>query len=341
MMKPLVAVTRNGYIESLHWGLVCAVDADGKVVFAIGDSETKMFFRSSAKPIQAIPMIQAGAASAYDFTAEEIALACASHTGTPSHQKVTASMLAKIGLVEENLHCGIMRPYDAEEDRRLLTERLEPSLLHCSCSGKHAAMLALAKYRGHSVDNYHQSEHPVQQEIIQMVARFANEDQANITVATDGCGAPIYLLPARKIAMSYARLVQWAQNEHHQLHEACRTVVQSMTAHPEMVSGEKEFCAALMRNTGGRIVAKVGAEAVYCLGIRDRQIGICVKIGDGNERAVYPAVLQVLRELGGIKDDEFSRLEEWYHIPVLNNLGQRVGEIRPALGAVRLGLSVS
>ncbi len=328
-MEPLAVVTRDGYIESIHYGYICVVNSSGQVLYNLGDYNTKIFLRSSAKPIQAIPLIQSGAAYEFNFSNKEIAIACASHSGQKVHRETVEKILKKLGLNESNLHCGIMKPYNDEENKRLMTSGTPPSAFHCSCSGKHSAMLALAKFRGYNIDNYESIENPLQQEILKTVAEFTDEDIDSIPTGIDGCGLPIYLMPMNKVALSYARLIMHMHNENSPYHHACKTIYNSMTQFPEMVAGENEFCTVLMQTTGDKLIGKIGSEAVYCLGIKEGSLGICIKIADGNERALYPIVIHTLKELGILSNNEFESLKQWYNPVIKNNLNEAVGEILP------------
>lgn len=327
--EPLAVVTRNGNIESIHYGIICVVNPAGEIMYHLGDYRTRIYFRSSAKPIQVIPFMQSGAASEYLFSQKELAIACASHSGQKIHQSVIKNILDRLNLEESNLHCGIMNPYSEEESRRLLSSGETPSVLHCSCSGKHTAMVALSKYRGYGIEDYEKRTHPVQKEILETIAEFTQESIDTIPVGTDGCGVPIYLIPMNKIALSYAKLVDFAQNEREKYHNTCKTIFESMTTHPEMIAGDGEFCTELMQATNGKLIGKVGCEAVYCLGIKKHSLGICIKIADGNERAVYPVVIQVLRDLGILNQSEFTKLEHWYRPVLKNNRQEEIGRILP------------
>lgn len=329
-MEPLAVVTRNGYIESIHYGYVCVVNTSGHVMYNLGNYNTKIFLRSSAKPIQAIPLIQSGAADAYKFSHKEIAVACASHSGERIHQEVVKGILARLNLSEENLHCGTMRPYSEEENTRLIASGASPSALHCSCSGKHSAMLALAKFRDHNIDDYESANNPIQEEILNAIAEFTDEDAQSIPKGTDGCGAPIYLMPINKIALSYARLTMHSQNPESPYYYPCKTIFDSMIQFPEMVAGTDEFCTELMKAAKGKLIGKIGSEAVYCLGIKEGNLGICIKIVDGNERAIYPVVIHVLRKLGILNSLELDSLNHWYRQILKNNLNDETGEILPA-----------
>jgi L-asparaginase II len=342
-MKTLAVVTRSKYIESLHQGYICVVDCTGKVQYQKGDINTKIYFRSAAKPIQVIPFIQSGAGKALGFTPKEISLACSSHFGDPSHQETALKMLKRVNLDETHLHCGAKVPYDLNESRRLVERGEKPSTLHAACSGKHSAMLALSKYWGLDISHYENILHPVQQEILKVIAEFTDEDAQSIPIGIDGCGLPIYLLPIYKIALSYARLTMNSQDESCIYHNACKTVFDAMTQHPDMVAGVGQFCTELMQATGGKLIGKVGAEAVYCVGIKEGNLGVCVKIADGNERAVFPVVIQLLRELNALDDDELEKLKSWHITSLTNNLEEHIGSIFPVFHHtedLRLGDSV-
>ena len=343
-MFPIAAATRSGYIESIHYGYICVSDASGKVLFSVGDPGTQIYFRSSAKPIQAVPLVHTGAAAAFGLTHREISLACASHSGQEVHQQTTLDILGKLKLGEENLHCGIMQPYNEEESKRLKAEGKQPNQLHCSCSGKHAGMLALTKFRGYKLENYDEKDHPVQQEILSAIAEFAGIDPDSIPLGVDGCGVPIYLLPMDKIALSYARMVDYAQQPEHKYHCACRTIVEAMIEYPEMVAGDYEFDTELMLCAKPKLIGKVGCEAVYCLGLMEKKLGVCIKIIDGNERAVYPVVIQLLRDLEVLNEVEYEKLKSWHKYAIKNNLSETIGEIvpvyhlqRPASDDIKLG----
>jgi L-asparaginase II len=234
-----------------------------------------------------------------------------------------------------------MDPYDIEENEKLIRRGLKPSAFHSACSGKHCAMLALAKFKGCSLDDYEKLSNPVQQEILSAIAEFADEDPDSIATGTDGCGAPVYLLPLKKIALSYARLIMCSNDPESGWHEACKTVYESMTENPVLVSGRGEFCTELMQASNGKLIGKVGAEAVYCLGIKEGSLGVAVKIADGNERAVYPVVIRILRDLNVLTEHELSLLERWHRTPLYNQLNDPVGTIAPCFSLDRASSGVT
>lgn len=337
-MLPLVAVTRSNYIESIHFGYICVSDSSGKILFSVGDPKTQIYFRSSAKPIQALPLVNTGAAAAFGLSQKELSLVCASHSGQEMHQQGTLNILSKLDLNEEAMHCGVMEPYNVEESKRLKAEGKEPSKLHCSCSGKHAGMLALTKFRGYTLEDYDQKEHPVQKEILEAIAEFSDMNVNDIPLGVDGCGVPIYLLPMDKIALSYARLVSYAQQPDHKYYSACKTIVEAMIEYPEMVAGDYEFDTVLMQAAKPKLIGKVGCEAVYCLGLMEKKLGICIKVIDGNERAVYPVVIQILKDLDVLNEEEYDRLKTWHKYAIKNNLSETIGEVVPVYQLQRAAL---
>jgi len=328
-MEQLAIVTRNRYVESIHHGCICVVDPDGNVVYKKGDINTRFFFRSAAKPIQIIPFIHSGGAKAMNFTSKEIAIGCASHSGEPEHQKTVLNVLKKLNLDVEDLRCGARSPYSAEENKRLISRGEKPSPLHSGCSGKHAAMLAFSKYMGCDISDYNKLSHPVQQEVLKAISFFSGMEADSIPVGIDGCGLPIFILPVYNMALSYARLTWYSLNPGSTYHEACKTVFGAMNEHPEMVAGTGEFDTELIRHTNGKLIAKIGAEAVYCIGIKEKDLGVCIKIADGSERAVYPVVIQLLLELGVLNDSEYEKLKSWHKTKLLNNLEEHIGYIIP------------
>ncbi len=326
-MEQLAIVTRSNYVESIHYGYVCVVDNTGKVLFNLGDINTKIYFRSTAKPIQTIPVIKSGAYEHYGLNKKQVAVMCSSHSGQVMHQDAVVEILSKVGEETDSLRCGVALPYSEDELKRLNETKEKASVLHSTCSGKHAGMIALAKYEGQDINSYEQIKHYVQQQILSTISYFSYYDRDNISVGVDGCGTQIYLLPIYNVALSYARLMESAVNEDDEYHKASNIVVSSMIEYPEMVAGDKEFCTELMQAASGKLIAKIGAEAVYCVGTKDKKLGICVKIVDGNERAIYPVVVDILRKLNALNDEELQKLNKWANVKIKNNLNNTIGNV--------------
>lgn len=331
---PLVDVLRGPITESRHYGHVVVLDGDGHVLSSLGAPDVVTFLRSSAKPHQTIPLIASGAAVHFGFTEKEIAIACGSHNGEDEHRRTVASMLKKIGLDESALHCGAHEPYGKEAAHELQRSGRPPTALHNNCSGKHAAMLALARYLGAPTENYEELSHPVQQMIAETVAQFSGATEGEMGVGIDGCSAPNFAVPLRAMALMYARLVQppaWLKDERR---AACGRIVEAMKADPEMVEGRGELDTELMRAAGGRIISKVGAEGVYTAGVMPSErfpkgLGVAFKIEDGDkgDRARSPVAIEILRQLGLLAETDAPGLARFTNPVIRNHRGDEVGRV--------------
>jgi L-asparaginase II len=322
-----VEVTRGGVVESRHRVHVAVVDADGRLRACAGDPEQVTFFRSAAKPLQALPLVEDGAFDRYGLTLEELALCCGSHSGTAAHTRVAERILEKAAVSAESLACGPHAPFDDDARRELDEAGLAPGRLHNNCSGKHAGMMMLARAHGWDPEGYHRPEHPVQHRLLSEVARWTRMPEEAIATGTDGCGVVCFALPLRQMALSFATFAAAVRAGE----RSPSVVFQAMTAHPEMVAGERRLCTELMRQGGGRLFAKVGAEGVYCVGVPGAELGIALKVEDGAARAVAPAILGVLRELDLISEDDYGALHPHAYVELANTRGETVGEIRPAV----------
>lgn len=332
MPVAIVETTRGGITESVHHGVVVAVDTNGEIVASAGDHETVVFFRSSAKPFQAIPVIESGAADAFGFTPAELALCCASHQGSPEHQRQVAAMLAKIGMSPADLQCGCPLPGDAAEAARVILGEVERSPLQCDCSGKHAGMLATIAHEGMSRHDYLEPAHPLQQRILGIMAEVIRIPEERIVLGADGCSLPTFGAPVRAFATAFAALAApertpaGAGREHA---VALNRLRQAMTAHPENVAGHGQFVTDVMALSNGRIAAKSGAEGLICLAVPERELGIAIRVIDGSFRAHPDVTLAALEQLG-ILDAAARDAILRHHSPELRNHNDRlVGEIRP------------
>jgi L-asparaginase II len=323
----VVELVRGAVPESRHRVSVAVVDADGRLRACAGDPEMVTFLRSAAKPFQALPLVEDGAAERFGLTDEELALCCGSHSGTPRHVAVAESILAKVGIGAEALACGPHPPLEGAAARALVEAGLEPGRLHNNCSGKHAGMMALARARGWEPAGYERMEHPVQGRVLAEITRWAGVPQEAVALGTDGCGVVCFGMPLRRMALAYARLAAAAR----QGEPGPTRIVGAMTAHPEMVAGEGRVCQELMTRTARRMFAKIGAVGVYCVGVPGAELGIALKVEDGAPRAVAPAILAVLRELDLISEDDLGAMHHLVYAEIVNTRGERVGEMRPRI----------
>jgi L-asparaginase II len=322
-----VEVVRGSVVESRHRVHVAVLDAGGQLRAAAGDPDVVTFFRSAAKPLQALPLVEDGVADLFELTDAELALCCGSHSGTPRHVHAAEQILQKAGVSSDALVCGPHSPFDHLTQQSLVEEGLEPGRLHNNCSGKHAGMLALARAHGWSEADYQEAWHPVQGRALAEVVRWGGILEEAVALGVDGCGVACFGMPLRNMALAYARFASAArQGETGPAH-----IVAAMTSYPEMVAGDGRICTELMRSTEGRVFAKVGAEGVYCVGVPGAELGIALKIEDGSARAVAPAILGVLRVLDLISEDDFGALHAHAYPDLLNTRGQPVGQLRPRI----------
>ena len=327
-MQPLVVLTRSHIIESIHKGYISVVDVKGNQIYHTDKNDVKVYMRSSAKPIQAVAFASSGAMEAFDITPHELAIICSSHSGEAFHRNAVHSILKKIGLSEKHLQCGVANPYNANSLKGLIKKGERPSPLYNCCSGKHAAMLALCKYYGYSIEDYTELEHPVQQLVIKTISEILNFSQTDISIGVDGCGIPTIALPISQIARLYSHLAA-GRNGDSKYSETLEKIAQAMKSNPLMINGDKEFCSDLIACSRGKALGKVGAEGVYCIAVPEKQIGICIKISDGNERAVYPVASHLLNQLGILDDEMLQQLTKWVEPPLKNHKGKLIGHTIP------------
>lgn len=342
--EPLVEITRGPLVETIHRGALAVVDAAGNLLYRAGDPRGKVaYWRSAAKPFQAMPVVYSGAADRWGFAPADLALFAASHNGEPAHTGRVQAVLERIGLGPGHLRCGAHLPYDPETAQAVQRAGQPPSSLHSNCSGKHAGMLALALHLGADPAGYLEPEHPVQREILANVARCAGLAPEAIALGVDGCGVPCFGLSVYHMALAYARLADPDALAEPYRGAALR-VRDAMTAHPYMVAGKKRLCTDLMALGGGRLVAKSGASGIYCVGLLPGAVralpalagarggvGLALKMEDGGALGSREiAVLEALRQLGVLDQGALGALVEYARPVVRNVAGRAVGEGRPA-----------
>lgn len=335
---PLFEVLRGEMVESVHFGSFAVADPDGRLLAWAGDAHVVTYMRSSAKPLQALPLVLSGGAQALGVTDQELAVVCASHSGRDEHVNVVSGIQRKAGFTEGHLQCGAAFPGDEETRRCMQSEGLPPAANRHNCSGKHSGMLALARHLGAPLGDYLSLEHPVQRRIMAAICRMSGLAESEITVGVDGCSAPNFALPLLSAATAYARLVDPAGLEP-ELGAACGRIVEAMTHNPEMVAGPGRFDTALMTHAGGGLLSKGGAEGYQALGVRagspgasDRGLGVAIKVADGDpRRRAAPAIaLRVLELLGMIESPALETLSDYARPRVLNNRQVTVGGGRVA-----------
>jgi L-asparaginase II len=334
---PLVEITRGNIVESVHYGSLCVALPDSSILFSLGDIDTKFFLRSSSKPFQALAFLERGGAEYYHLEDKEIALICASHSGTDAHIQALEALQRKVGIDESNLQCGAHAPYSQKSTDQLLLKGITPHTNHNNCSGKHTGMLAFAKMIGAPLDNYLEPSHPVQQAILHTFAEMCGLQVSEIELGIDGCTAPVFAVPLPNTAAAYARLCQ-PEGLTEARAEACRLITNAMAAHPDMVAGPERFDTDGMTAGKGTFISKVGAEGYRAIGILpekamgiDSSLGITMKISDGdpNLRAGAIVAMAVLKTLKVLDTTQIGALKAYDRRPVFNWRGKEIGEIRP------------
>ena len=312
----------------MHAGSVAVVDRHGRLLYAAGDAHTLTFTRSALKPLQALPFVAGGGVERFGYTQPQVALLCASHSGEPRHVDAVADMLARAGNTVDELQCGTHAPTYFELRGELPPPPPYSPLAH-NCSGKHSGMLAWCVQCGYGKHDYLAFEHPLQQAIRRAVSRFTATPEDQLAAGVDGCSAPNYAVPLSGLAHAFARLATADVDADYG--RAPKALADAMTAHPEMVSGERRNDLALMRAGRGDWVTKIGAEGVQAIGIRSRGWGIAIKVADGNSRGLHPATVAVLDQLELLDEAAKGALATWGHPLVKNYRGIVTGDIRAAV----------
>jgi L-asparaginase II len=329
---PLVKVTRGGRVESYHWAALAVSDPGGRILAAIGDHEATVFCRSAAKPFQTCALVGSGAAAAFNVNDRELAVACSSHGGEPFHLQAVESLLRKGGFSTDDLRCGIHEPWHPPVARKLIHEDRAPTALHNNCSGKHAAMLALARHLGGDPGEYLEPAGPAQRAILECLAEHTGLAEDRIHRALDGCSAPTFALPLESLARAYARLARCLAEP--ELHPALAAVARSMTKHPDLVAGTGRLETALMKARPGALIAKVGVEGIYAVaGIGpDGPVGLALKVADGDaERARGPLAIEALARIGVLDREAAGGLRRAFPRVLRTLGGEEVGSVEVSL----------
>lgn len=323
----LVEVTRGNLVESRHRGMVIALDADGKVVFSAGEVEAPVFPRSACKAMQALPLVESGAADTYRFGNRELAIACASHSGEDDHAALAASMLARAGLDVSALECGAHWSFDQKPLIHQARTLEKPSALHNNCSGKHAGFVCAACHSGMEVEGYVTYDHPLQGEIRGIMEGLTGAVLAHDNCGTDGCSIPTYAVPLNRLADGFGKMLT-GRGLAPVRAAAARRLIAACMAEPFYVAGTKRFCTRLMEIAPGEIFAKTGAEGVYCALLPEKGISIAVKCEDGAGRAAETMVAAVLARFFDRGSEPYEKLFSMANHQMHNWNGIKVGEVR-------------
>lgn len=326
---PMVEVWRGGRLESLHAGHAVICDARGQIVQAWGDPAAVIFPRSSCKMLQALPLVESGAADAAGLTEAQLALACASHQGAHIHTDMVTRWLADLGLAEADLRCGAHMPNDPEAAKELTCSDTKPCQIHNNCSGKHSGFLTLTRHLKAGPE-YVEPDHPVQRAVKAAFEEVTDETSPGYGI--DGCSAPNFATSVHGLARAMARFAA-ATGEGDGRDRAMARLRRAMAAYPELVAGEGRSCTELMRAMGGRVSIKTGAEAVFVAMLPEQGLGIALKIVDGATRASEAAIAALLVKLG-VLEAEHPATRKRLNVVQTNWRGIETGTIRTAPGFV-------
>jgi L-asparaginase II len=325
----LVEVLRGPLVESVHRGAVCVVDADRATVLALGDVAQPVFPRSAVKALQALPLVESGAADRYHLGDEELAIACGSHGGEPAHVAVAERMLARAGLDATALECGAHRPSHPPSAEALVRAGRAPSALHNNCSGKHAGFLCIARHLGVEHRGYVAASHPVQRAV-----RTAIEELTGVTLgedccAVDGCSVPTWAVPLANLARAFARFGTGKSLSATRA-EATARLRAACARKPFFIAGTGRFATVAMERLGERAFVKGGAEGVFCAALPDQGLGIAFKCDDGAGRAAEAVMAALLLRLMQLDAGERAVLDRFARPALSNWNGVEVGRLRPS-----------
>ncbi|KQS96369.1 MULTISPECIES: asparaginase [unclassified Rhizobium] len=323
----LVEVTRGNLVESRHRGMVIAVDGDGKTVFSLGETDAGVFPRSACKAMQALPLMETGAADAYGFDNRALALACSSHNGEREHVELAAAMLAAAGRDVSTLECGDHWSFDQHtiiDQARTLSH---PTALHNNCSGKHAGFVCACCHSGEETAGYVTYDHPLQREIRGVMENLTGAVLAHDNCGTDGCSIPTYAVPLKGLAHGFARMATGSGLEPLRA-KGSKRLIEACMAEPFYVAGTKRACTRLMQTAPGRIFAKTGAEGVFCAAIPEKGIAIALKCEDGTTRAAEAMVAATLARFFTDEPDLHAALMAQANHSMKNWNGIHVGDVR-------------
>ena len=323
----LVEVLRGALVESRHRGALAVVDADGATVLSLGDVAQPVYPRSAVKPIQALPLLESGAADKYGFGDQEIALACASHGGEPAHVEVASRMLARAGLDAGALECGAHWPSHQPSSQALARSTGAPSPLHNNCSGKHSGFLCVACAAGVDHRGYVNAEHAVQREVRAALESLTGVGLSADQCGIDGCSIPTYAVSLTALGHAFAKFGTGKGLAPERAKAAAR-VRAACAAEPYYVAGTGRFGTEIMKLFGARVLAKTGAEGVYCGALPEQGLGIALKCDDGATRASEVAMAATVARFLPMSDDERAAMGRFLRPTLRNWNGIEVGGLR-------------
>ena len=326
----LVNALRGDVIENCHRGAIAVCDPRGQLIRAWGDTDKLVYPRSSIKALQALPLVESGAAKAFALNDAELALACSSHNAEPTHTECIGRWLERIDLDQHALECGVQAPMHEGTAKSLLSRSLEPDRIHNNCSGKHTGMLTMTRFLEEPLAGYIERDHPAQQHWFDALGEMADVSMRDLPWNRDGCGIPVIAMPLRSIATAFARFAI-PDDLPSKRSDAVEQIRTAIAANPFMVAGTGRLCTEVMQLTGQRLLIKSGADGVYTAALPELGLGLALKIDDGNAEAAMVSLLACLRELRALRTDELEALAARCRIPISNTRGTITGYRQTAI----------
>ncbi|MFT2110394.1 asparaginase [Marinomonas sp. 2405UD68-3] len=321
-----VNVSRGSVIESEHQIKAVIVSSDGQLIESWGNVDSLVYPRSAIKAMQALAFIEMGGAEKFGFSAEEIAICCASHNGEIEHVKTVQSMLNKLALSTTDFECGGHWPMREQTSYDLAELGEKPTSLHNNCSGKHAGMLGLAKMLDVSPQGYIGVDHAVQKCIASTMEEMCEYDYGSAPWSPDGCSAPTWAIPLTNLALAFAKFAD-PSGLSPAREKACHSLYDSVVSHPFMVAGTERYCTDMMRILGKKVFLKLGAEGVYIASIPELKLGIALKCEDGAIRAAESVMTALLDHVGITQGIPSEHLAPFRSVTLKNWNGLISGEI--------------
>jgi L-asparaginase II len=325
----LVEIRRGDTIESWHRGALAVLNSAGETLVELGDTNRPIYPRSAIKPLQAIPLVESGAAHRFELDDKQISLACASHGGEPMHVQAVQDWLYSLSLGSDDLACGAHLPSYTPAAAALLEQGQPATALHNNCSGKHGGFLTLARHFGVATEGYIEPDHAAQLAWRDVLREMSDDDLSARPQGIDGCGIPVVGIPLGKMALAMARFAD-PRGLGPVRSEAIARIQQALAAEPLMMAGTGRLCTETIRLTQGRALIKTGAEGVYTGAVPASGLGIALKIDDGNGRAANCVIATVLKRFDVLHDDEWRQLRSLACPPVENVAGVTVGSTEAA-----------
>ena len=319
-----ISVFRGQTEESIHFGAAAVVSSNGDLIHRVGNPKLKTFPRSALKFLQAVALVETGAAQAYKLDQRHLSLACASHEGEQIHIDLVNEWLHQLGLNENNLACGADYPMEKQAMYAVLKHGSDPRRSFHNCSGKHTGFLTVCKHLGYPIENYHLLSHPVQQLFIKNLSLFTELDANKFNWEVDGCGFPAPSMELRQTAYAMARFSD-PLNLPDSMHEPVITLHDALAKFPEYMSGSTNIASSVIRATQGKVLIKIGAEGFFIAAVPERKLGIALKIADGSVRGAEFFIVHLLDELGLLDNDARQQLKDKLNHTLLNSRGEKVG----------------